>query len=255
MRFQLADFVVDLLTGSRGGALHEESAGHGSGRYTAKLALLRAIADDQRALHDVAFSLLRQHYQLHAVWQRDLEGPLVDVFRRGVEHFPFRLDGFALVILQHRGNFRCIPDLAAVRFLRGNEHAHGPVRFLQVRLRHADHIVELRVLHAVAIDVNHPPIALRLELAQQHTNLFGVRHHEVQLGEHLRLGAVELILRGRLFGEIFHCIQQEILHFLDRLVLLKARPEHQIARVSHVALVGKNHRRLLVIDQALVEPT
>ena len=144
-------------------------------------------------------------------------------------------------------------NLGAVGALGGNEEGERAVGFLQVGLGDAQDIGLGDRLDAVAHEEHQAPVALRVVFAEIERDGLGIVHLQFDVLQQAGLDAFHFFLGGRLGGQAFDGLEQNLAGLVERLIELEAGGGDDEAGVvqffhSHAGADG-----LLVIDQGLVE--
>ena len=127
----------------------------------------------------------------------------------------------ALVVLEQHGDIGSGGNLGPVGILGGNKHAESPVGFLQVGLRHAQHILLGDLPDFIPLVEEEPPIAFRGGLADGDAHRLRVGQAEINLFQDPRFGALDLFLAGSFCDKTFDGLEEDLARFVDRLIVVQ----------------------------------
>ena len=253
LRLEAVGLILDLLAVLGGGSAHEQATGHGSSGGPAEERLLVAEAEVDGGRDGAAAGLLGEHDELETVGQPGADDAGLDVLRRGIEGFALLNGRAAMVVLEARSGIGRGGNLGAIGSLGGNKLAQRAVGGLQVCLGHSRHVGGGDLAHLVAHEVEGAPVAVARVLAKQHGNRLRVRHCQFNALEDARLGAIDLLLRGRIGGQALDRLEKNLLGVVDGLLRLELHECQRNPGVVHGVCAHADRDGLLGVNQCLVQ--
>ena len=254
LRLEAVGLILNLLAVLGGGSAQEQATGHGSGGGFVEERLLVAEAEVDGGRDGAAAGLLGEHDELETVGQPGSDDAGLDVLRRGIEGLALLNGRAAVVVLEAQGRIGRGGNLRAIGSLGGNELTERAVGGLEIGIGHARHVGGGDLVHFVAHEVEGAPVAVARVSAKHEGNLLRVGERQFNVLFDACLGAIDLLLRGRIGGQTLDRLEQNLLGVVDVLVRLELHKCQRNPGVVHGLGAHADRDGLLGVDQRLVQP-
>ena len=252
---QAVSLILYLLTVFVLRSAHQQRSSHGRRGGFAEQRLLVAEPDVHHSHHRASAGLLWEHHQLQPVGHRGADHAGFHVLRRGIEDLALLNGRAAFVILEACSRIRRGWYLGAIGSSGRNKLAQRAVGGFQVSLGHARHVGRSDFAYLVAMEEESPPVAVARISAQHDGDGLGIRQGEFNVLQDAGLGAVNLLLGGRIACEVFHRLQQDLLGLVDGLIRLELSECQRYRWIVIILGVHAGGYGLFRVHQLLVQPS